>query len=441
MRKTIFLAMLAVLPHAARAQDTPPVALSLARAVAVAADTAPAVRIAELRTAEAQARVAQARGSLLPSVSAAAGVVDQTRNRNTFGISFPSAPGTTTPDRIGPYDVYDARVRVAAPVYDPAGIARVRVQRAAVAGSEAERAAAAEGARQRAALAYVRAERAQAAVSARMEDVRLAEELVELARAQLDRGVAAGIDVVRAQTQVAAARGLLSVARNQAAQAQVELARALGVDPATRFALTDTLATDGVHPGAPAADAAVETALARRPELQAEEARLRAAQAGSRALWAERLPRVDVLADYGYSGVQPTDGIATYQVGVQVSVPVWDGNRRGAREAEQSAVAAEAGVRSADVRGQVAAEVRSALLDVSSAGEQTEIAADRLRLAQEELSQARERFANGIAGNIEVINAQQSLVRARDAVIDAGFATAAARVALARATGTTDTLR
>jgi outer membrane protein TolC len=40
-----------------------------------------------------------------------------------------------------------------------------------------------------------------------------------------------------------------------------------------------------------------------------------------------------------------------------------------------------------------------------------------------------------------VINAQQNLVRARDAVIEAQAASAAARVSLARATGTTLNLR
>ena len=46
-----------------------------------------------------------------------------------------------------------------------------------------------------------------------------------------------------------------------------------------------------------------------------------------------------------------------------------------------------------------------------------------------------------MANNVEVINAQASLVRARDAEIDARFASALARVALARATGLARTLR
>jgi outer membrane protein TolC len=156
---------------------------------------------------------------------------------------------------------------------------------------------------------------------------------------------------------------------------------------------------------------------------------------------AERLPRLDLAADYGLSGLNPVDAFPTYNLAVQVSVPVFDGFRREARQEQQQLVAQEARVRSGDVRAQVEADVRSALLDVATGEDQQRIAAERLRLANEELSQAQERFANGLATNIEVINAQQNLVRARDAVIEAQYASAAARVSLARATGTTLNLR
>jgi len=92
-------------------------------------------------------------------------------------------------------------------------------------------------------------------------------------------------------------------------------------------------------------------------------------------------------------------------------------------------------VRLAELRRQVAADVDAARLDLASAEQQQAIAVERLRLAQEELDQSRERFTAGVAGNIEVINAQFSFVRARDTDIDARFAAAVARVALARAVG------
>jgi outer membrane protein TolC len=424
------------------AQATPPVPLSLARAVAVAADTAPAVRLARLRASEAEQRVRETRGALLPNLNAAVAEDRRTQNLETFGFSLPLPAGQSLPSKIGPVDVFDARLRATTPLYDPAGLVRVRASRAAAEGTHAEAATAAETAGQRAALAYVVGQRAAATVAARREDVRLAGELVTLAQAQLDRGVATALDVTRARTQLATARGLLAVAQNQLDQAQVNLARAMGVDPRSELQITDALSATTAATGAPASEAAaVQAALANRPELRSAQAQQRAAQLGASAIRAERLPRLDLAADYGVTGLNVPDAFPTYNIGVQVSLPVFDGFRREARQQQQELVAQEARVRAGDVQQQVEGEVRSALLDVASGQEQQAIAAERLQLANEELSQAQERFANGLATNIEVINAQQNLVRARDAVIEAQAASAAARVSLARATGTTLNIR
>ncbi|HSU14246.1 TolC family protein [Longimicrobium sp.] len=437
------LAALALMAGTAAAQDTaPPVTLTLSRAVAVAADTAPGVRIAGLRAGEAEERIREARGALLPTLSAAVSEDRRTQNLETFGFALPLPPGESLNPKIGPVDVFDARLRASTALFDPAGVARVRAVRAAAAGTQAEVSTASETSGARAALAYVTAERAAATVSARREDVRLAGELVTLAQAQLDRGVATALDVTRARTQLAAAQGLLSVAQNQLDQAQVNLARAMGIDPRTNFVIADALGPQTAAISVPADEAeAMRAAMANRPELRSAEAQQRAAQLATRAIQAERLPRLDLAADYGITGLNPRDAFPTYNIAVQVSAPLFDGFRREARQQHQALTAREAGVRAADVRQQVEAEVRSALLDVANGQDQQRIAAERLRLANEELSQAQERFANGLATNIEVINAQQNLVRAKDAVIDAQAASAQARVNLARATGTTLNIR
>ena len=123
-----------------------------------------------------------------------------------------------------------------------------------------------------------------------------------------------------------------------------------------------------------------------------------------------------------------------------VSIPLLDGFRREARSAEQGAVAQQSEARVGDLRRRIAAQVRSALLDLGSGQEQHGVAEERLSLAVEELDEARERFAGGVAGNIDVITAQANLNLARDAEIDSRYATAEARVRLAAATGVVDTI-
>ncbi|HEU4884043.1 MAG TPA: TolC family protein, partial [Longimicrobium sp.] len=316
-----------------------------------------------------------------------------------------------------------------------------RAARQAVAATEAEQESLAQTAAQRAAVAYLAAARAQATLQAREEDARIAGELLGLAEAQLQAGVSTAIDLVRARTQKVTADGQVLLARTTAEQAQIALARALGMEPSARFTLTDGLEAAPVLGVVPeGADSAVSVALGRRPELRQLAASTAAAQAARRSIRAERLPRVALVADYGASGLHVGDAIATRQVGVAVSLPILDGGHE-ARLHEQDARLREAALRTADVRQQVAAEVDAALLSIATGAQQAQIAGERVRLAQEELAQARERFTNGVAGNIELINAQASLLHARDAVIDARYTEAAAAVDLARAVGMAQEVR
>ncbi len=435
------LACLGAAPLAAQA----PVRLSFADAVRRAAGEAPAVALATLRTDEADARVRQARAALLPSLSFGGAWVNRTFNSKSLGIDFsfplPSGGTATLPELIGPFNNYDGRVTVTQTLLDWSSVTRVRAASAQADGSRAERTVTVEGAAQVAALGYLRAVRAEAVVAARQADSSIAAELVTLAVAQKAAGVSAAIDVTRARTQLVRAEGLLIVARNERDRAHIDLARALGLDPATPLVLTDTLAgTLGAADVSAERDALVTAALAGRPDLGAELARGTAARRTGSAIRAERLPRLGVEADYGVNGLTVPGAISTRQVAVQVTVPILDGFRREARLSEQDAVVRESQVRERDLRQQITADVDAALLDLRSAQAQQAVAAEQLQLAEDELSQARQRFKAGVAGNIEVIDAQSNLIRARDTDIDARLAAAGARVALARAAGVARTL-
>jgi outer membrane protein TolC len=417
--------------------------LTLAEAVALASGQSPAVDLATQRAKEAESRVGQARAALLPGLGGAASASNRTFNLEAQGITIPALPGQPAlREPIGPVDNVDARLRVTQALFDVSAWAKTGAAAHGARQARAERDLAGEASAQAAALAYLRAARARAVATARQSDASLANELFALAEAQVAAGVAPGIDATRAHAQATSARGLLIVARNQLARAQIDLARALGLDPGTAFDLADTLSSDLGGSGAPG-DPATALALARerRPDLAAELARQAKAGADRFAIAAERLPRIDAAADYGLSGQHGPDAVATRQVGVAVSVPFLDGLRREARLAEQRAVMRESEIRVRDLGQQIAAEVEDAELDLGSGLEQLDVARERLALAEEELGQARERFASGVAGNIELIDAQVGLSRARDADIDARFTVAAARVALARASGVARTIR
>ncbi len=434
---------LAVWLGAGRLAAQAPLQLSLADAVRLAAGEAPVVALASLRTAEADARVREARGALLPSLSVGGYWLNRTFNSKSLGISFPAIPGQPPfPELIGPFNNYDARVSAAQTLFDWSSVQRVRAASAQAAGSRADQSVTVEGSAVTAALAYLRTVRAQASVAARQADSSIAVELVTLAQAQKAAGVSAAIDVTRARAQLVTAEGLLIVARNQLDRGRIDVARALGLDPATPLTLTDTLVgTLGVAAVPATRDSGIAAALVNRPELRSEIARGAAARQTGSAIRAERLPRLVVAGDYGSNGPTVPHAIATRDLTLQVSLPILDGFRREARVSEQDAVARESQVREADLRRQIAAEVDAALLDLRSAQAQQLVAAEQLRLAADELAQSRERFKAGVAGNIEIIDAQTKLIRARDTDIDARFASVLAHITLARAVGVARTLQ
>ena len=447
-RLVTVLAWCVVAPMALEAQTpapTTPLRLSFADAVRLASGEVPVVALATLRTDEADARVRQARAALLPSLSASGAWLNRTFNSKSLGIEFPDLPTTpptpAVPELVGPFNNYDARFNVTQTLFDWSGVRRVRAAGAQADGSRAERGVTVEASVLAAAIAYVRAVRAQAVVGARHADSAIAAELVGLAEAQRAAGVSPAIDVTRAQAQLATARGLLLVAKNQLDRGRIDVTRALGLDPATPLAFSDSLAPSLGAADVPAQrDSGLAAALANRPELRAELARAAAARQTGSAIRAERLPRLELAGDYGVNGKTVPKAIATRDLALQVSVPILDGFRREARLDEQDAVVRESQVREADLRRQIAAEVDAALLDLGSAEAQQLVAREQLRLAESELSQARERFKAGVAGNIDVITAQAGLIRARDTEIDARFAAATARISLARAAGVARTL-
>jgi outer membrane protein TolC len=411
-------------------------------AITAAASGNPAVTLAQLRQHEADARVTQARSVFLPSVTGTASMADRTFNVVAQGISFKLPNGAAFGPLIGPIGLVDARAKVTQPIVDLSDWQRLRASRYGVQSARAEASLAAEGASQSAALAYLRAARAEALVHARESDLGLAEDLRTLAEAQLSAGTSPAIDATRARTQVSVQRGALVMAKNMRDRAHIDLARALGVDPGVTLALADSLDATLGDAGVPAeTDAAVRFAMEHRLELMQEEAKLAKAKAEKAATQAERLPRVDAAADWGQSGQHWGDAIYTRQYALSLSVPVFDGGRREGRLSEQEDVVRESQVRAKDLRDQVAGDVRAALLDLASGVEQVSVARERLELAQAEVTQATDRFTSGVAGNIEVIEAQSSLLRARDADIDARFAVANARIALARAAGVARQMR
>jgi outer membrane protein TolC len=442
---SVIAALLAFLVRSVEAQTPVSQRLSLGDAARLAAAQTAGVQSAQARVDEARARVLQSRSSLLPQVEVVPNWTSHTLNSATFGFNFPAEPGkppllAPNGEIIGPVNLWDFRGQASQSLYDPAARQRVKAAQATATAAGADVAIAAEQSATTAASMYVRALRGDATLVARLADSTVAADLLVIARDQLTAGVGVGLDVTRAQSQVAAARAQLISARNDRARSRLDLLRALNLPLETTLDLSDSLSSLTL-PDAIDEAAAVDVAVRSRPDIRAADAQLAAAEQQLAAIRAGRKPTVGLFGNDGEIGLGLNHLLNTYTYGVQLNWSLFEGGHREGQTQEQEAVARDIEVRRRDLRQQVAVDVRGAFLDIASAREQVDAARERETLAEQEVTQARDRFSAGVSGNADVVTALATLNSARTGLIDALTAYQTARVSLARAEGTVSQLR
>lgn len=420
-------ALLALLLLAAPAGARP---LGISEAISTALERNVAARVARAQDEAARGRALLAAAEMLPRLT---GTVSQDRvfrqNLAALGLSG----GGGFPLLIGPYDVFDARARLALDVLDASSWRKWSAARARGRAAQAEEALAAQQVAGAAALAYIEAVRAREAIRAATAGVALAKELERLALDRRSAGTAMGLDVARAQSRGADETLRLIEARTASAAADLRLKRVVGLPLSEEIEPSDPLverSTAGVT-----MDSAVSAALAARPELTVAEARLEAAGLDVSARRWERAPKVSLRAEAGELGNLPDrEARLTGSIGAELRMPLFDW-RNTARIRESSAAREESQARFEDLRQAVEQDARLAVETLEQSAERVEASRLSETLARRELELARGRFEAGLGDNLELADAQTALARAEDRLAAALASLQTARVNLALATG------
>jgi outer membrane protein len=411
-----------------------PMPLSLPKAVELA--TAPngnlRLQIVRETVALAEARRRQALGAFLPQIDGAISAANQTRNLAAFGFNFPTGLPFSMPSFVGPFTVVDYRASATQSILDLASIHRYQAAKLQKDVANAETTNATELTTQQVARTYVLALKAEAALQTANANLALAERLVQFADSQRRAGTGTGIEVTRSRVQRQNELQRQIQAGNDLEKAYLELKRATGIELGQSIQLTDRM-NDGSDP-APSIEAALESALAQRPDLIAQNKRQSTIQLQLKSIRSERLPSLAASGDYGAIG----DGISqlpTRSIGIGMRVPIFDGGRREARSAEAGVLLRQERLRLEDLKRQIELEVRHSLNTLKSARSQIETAKLGLELAESELAQAQRRTEAGVGNSVELTDAQTRLARARDNNLAALYLFNLARIDVAAATG------
>jgi outer membrane protein TolC len=374
--------------------------------------------------------------ALLPRVNAQTYANYQNRDLRAFGISLPPIPGFAgLPSVVGPFSNYDFRIYAQQNVIDLESYRTFKASELAVdAGKMDERDARDLIVRSIAAL-YLNGQSAAARVDAAQSRVRDSTTLLKLASDKHDAGTATGVDVLRAQVQLANDKQALLVAQNALKQSLLTLARNLGMSPGTAMELADPLHYQVLPQSQP--DTLLPTALKARSDYLSLSSQRQGLLEQQRANRARSYPKLSLNGNIGELGRSIGSVQTTGLIQGQIDFTVFDRDRSG--EAEQLASRVKRiDDQIADLERGVDEDIREALLNLDSAAEQVGVARQGQELAQRELSLAQDRFQAGTANNVEVVTAQDELARAEENYIVAVSSHVDAKFALARAMGDTE---
>src|SRR6185437_13984425 len=371
--------------------------------------------------------------ALLPNVTTSSYVADSQVDLAEFGFSF-TFPGVTIPRVVGPFSYIDSRASVTQNIFDWRAINETH------AASESAKSAqhTYKDARDLVTLAvgyeYLQAIADEARIDTADAQLKTAQSLYDQASDQVKAGTSPAIDGLRAQVEMKMRQQQLIQSKNDFAIQKLTLARVIGFAPGQQFELIDK------SPYQPFAGMTIEAALKQayesRSDFRAATEDVRAAEYSRKAAEAGYLPSLSVSADYGLAGTVPqlaTHGV--FDVRGTLAIPIFQGGKVHGDVLEADARLEKSREHLEDLRAQIDADVRTALLNVESAEQEVAVAQSNIELAEQTLAQSRDRFRAGVTDTVEVVQAQEAVASAHENYISSLYRDNYAKISLARALG------
>ena len=424
------------------AQDKPVPTLSLTLRDAVRLALSPKgnldLDVADQSVAAAQARLGQSQAMSKPNVDFSFNVMNERLSLDAVGLQSIHEPGLTFPQAVGPFNLLESRINIRQSLFDMESMHRNQAARAGVAAAQSGTEEVRDQITGRVARLYFQAQRDASAVETAQALVATAESTLKEIGNRNTQGQALGLDVTQARIEVAAAKQNLLRAQLEKARTDIDLLNVMNRDLKTTLNLTDplTFATQDM----PTADQAVSTALQSRSEILTLQKKLEATRLNDVAIHSERLPTLAGYANAGSTGTSLPNSTGTYDVGVTLRIPIFDGGSRESQRAEVTSGARQQELELAKLQKQVEIEVREALLQMDLARGDVELSDARYKAAQDELEHRQRSYAQGVGSQMEVNGAQAELAKAADGRMAALQGWNLARVDLLQALGTIRTL-
>ena len=253
---------------------------------------------------------------------------------------------------------------------------------------------------------------------------------------RVEGGVSTRFDVTTTDVRITQAQNTKLDLQNQLRNQQVQLARLLHKPAQADVPVKGRLTYD---PQPVNIEAEVLKGSNNRPEVKLARDAENTAALQARLIEKGNMPSlgagVQAGAKNGYI-LPDINRIRFNTVGVvQLSVPIYDGNKNKKQRVEAAAISRAAVARTADTQEQIRADVHQAVNNMDFSQARHANAQQQVAQATEALSKARDRYRYGVGQNLDVLDAETQLSQARLALVQAEYNYTLGQYQLRRATG------
>ena len=252
---------------------------------------------------------------------------------------------------------------------------------------------------------------------------------------RVEGGVSTKFDVTTTDVRITQAQNTKIDLQNQLRNQQVQLARLLHKPSQADVPVKGRLA---FQPQPVDVNTEVAKAIENRPEVKMARDAETTATLQQRLVEHSNMPSLGVGAQVGAkNGYLPNlSQIKPNTLGVvQLSVPIYDGNKNKNQRVEALANARAAQSRTLDTQEQIRADVRQAANNMEFSQARYDNAQQQIAQATDALTRAQGRYRYGVGQNLDVLDAETQLAQARLARAQAMYNYTLGQYQLKRATG------
>lgn len=254
---------------------------------------------------------------------------------------------------------------------------------------------------------------------------------------KLNAGVGIRLDALRGQVEYQQRQQQVAAAEGTLLKDIIQLNRIMGLPADQEIQLTDVVPYNELDNMD--LDRAKDTAFRHRKDYLGIEEQMQLATRELRAVKYQRLPTLAFGGYYGVIGQTTGSYHGDFVAQGTLEFPIF--HEAAQRGQQQSIDSQMIGLRQReqDLRVAIDAQIRTAMLDVTASKQLVAVARSNVTLAEQELSDERDRFKAGVDDNLPVVDAEATLAGANSQLVQALYQYNVAKLTLARNTGVVET--